>query len=126
MIIGCQNSLANTKEKQIIPPINNIDKNISSTKVEIGIASYYANRFHNRPTASGELYNKNSLTGAHKTLPFGTKVKVTRVSNNKSVIVRINDRGPYSKKRVIDLSYKGAKEIGLIRDGITKVKIEVL
>jgi len=91
-----------------------------------GMASYYADKFEGKPTASGELYDREVLSGAHKTLPFGTMVKVTRASNDKSVIVRINDRGPYSKKRVIDLSYRAAQEIDLILAGVAKVKVEVL
>lgn len=90
------------------------------------MASYYANKFQGKPTASGIPYDKDSLTAAHNSLPFGTKVKVTMLSTRKSVTVCINDRGPYSKKRVIDISYRAAKEIGLLQAGVAKVKLKVL
>ncbi|MFN3403552.1 MAG: septal ring lytic transglycosylase RlpA family protein [Cytophagaceae bacterium] len=92
---------------------------------QIGTASFYANKFHGRKTASGEKYSKNAFTAAHNTLPFNSYVKVTNLSNQKSVIVRINDRGPFVKSRIIDLSYVAAKEIGIISSGTGKVKIEL-
>lgn len=91
-----------------------------------GIASYYADKFVGRTTADGSKYKHNKLTAAHKTLPFDTKVKVTNLSNKKSVIVVINDRGPFVKGRIIDLSKSAAKKLDFIDDGITKVKIKVL
>ncbi len=91
-----------------------------------GKASYYADKFEGRKTASGEVYKSKKLTAAHKTLPFGTKVKVTNLANNKSVIVIINDRGPFTKGRIIDLSKSAAQKIDGIRDGIMDVKIEVI
>ncbi len=91
-----------------------------------GIASFYADKFVGRTTASGEKYKHNKLTAAHKTLPFGTKVKVTNLSNKKSVVVIINDRGPFVKGRIIDLSKSAAKKLDFINQGITKVKIKVL
>ncbi len=91
-----------------------------------GKASYYANKFEGRKTASGEVYHANKKTAAHKTLPFGTMVKVTNLDNNKSVVVRINDRGPFVKGRIIDLSKSAAKQIDGIKAGIMHVKIEVL
>jgi len=93
---------------------------------EYGLASYYGGEFHGRKTASGEAYDQGKLTCAHRDLPFGTRVKVTNVENKKSVIVRVNDRGPWVSGRVIDLSYAAAKEIGMIQKGVVKVKIEVL
>ena len=93
---------------------------------EYGDASYYNDKYHNQSTASGELYDKNAMTAAHKSLEFGTRVKVTRLDNNKSVIVRINDRGPYKPGRIIDLSRKAAEKIDLITDGVTNVKVEIL
>ena len=93
---------------------------------ETGLASYYALSLHGRTTASGERYNKHAYTGAHKKLPIGTIVKVTSLKNNKSVKVRINDRGPFVKGRIIDLSTAAAKEINLLKDGITKVEIVAL
>ncbi len=93
---------------------------------EEGLASYYADKFHGRRTASGDRYHKNKLTAAHRTLPFDTKVKVTNLSNDSSIIVTINDRGPYAKGKIIDLSYYAAKELNFVKKGITKVKIEIL
>jgi rare lipoprotein A len=90
-----------------------------------GIASYYANKFQGKRTASGERYHKDSLTAAHKTLPFGTFIKVTNLKNDSTVILKVNDRiGTY--KRIIDVSYAGAAQLNFIRQGITKVKIETI
>jgi rare lipoprotein A len=91
-----------------------------------GMASYYGAKFQGRKTACGEIFDMNEYTAAHPKLPFHTLVKVTNLSNNKSVVVRINDRGPFTKKRIIDLSKAAASKIDLIRAGTTKVKIEVL
>ncbi len=91
-----------------------------------GEASWYGPGFNGKKTASGEIFDMNKLTAAHRKLPFGTKVRVTNLNNNKSVIVRINDRGPYKKGRIIDLSRKAAVQIGLAKSGIAPVKIEVL
>ncbi|MEQ8245375.1 septal ring lytic transglycosylase RlpA family protein [Fulvivirga sp.] len=95
-------------------------------QIQEGKASYYADKFEGKPTASGEKYKHSKLTAAHKTLPFGTVIKVTSVSNGKSVEVRINDRGPFVEGRVIDLSRSAAEKIGLIHVGIADVKIEVV
>ncbi len=95
-------------------------------KTDTGVASYYAVKFHGRKTASGEIFHKDSLTAAHKTLPFGTRVRVTNLKNNKSVIVKVNDRGMQGKKRIIDLSQAAAKELNMIGSGLIKVKVEVL
>jgi rare lipoprotein A len=91
-----------------------------------GIASWYGPGFHGRRTANGERYNQFSLTAAHKSLPFGTKVRVTNVNNGRSIIVRINDRGPYSGRRIIDLSAGAAKAVGLSYSGVGLVKLEIL
>lgn len=91
-----------------------------------GIASYYADKFVGRTTASGAIYKHNKLTAAHKTLSFGSKVKVTNLSNNKSVIVVVNDRGPFVKGRIIDLSKSAAQKLGFTEKGLTKVRIKVL
>ncbi|WP_295393030.1 septal ring lytic transglycosylase RlpA family protein [uncultured Thiodictyon sp.] len=91
-----------------------------------GRASYYHDRFNGRRTASGVPYNKNELSAAHKTLPLGTRVRVTDPRSGRSVIVRINDRGPYVRGRVIDLSRAAASEIGLVSKGVGKVQLEVL
>ena len=92
---------------------------------DTGYASYYANKFEGRRTANGERYRRKYFTAAHKTLPFGTLLKVTNPKNHKWVIVRINDRGPHHKKRLIDLSYKAAKHLGIVKSkGVIKVYIE--
>ncbi len=88
-----------------------------------GLASYYADSYEGKTTANGEIYRQNKITAAHKTLPFGTKVEVTNLSNNKSVVVRINDRGPYVNGRIIDLTKAAAKEIDMLGAGVVKVKI---
>ncbi|MBR5096408.1 MAG: septal ring lytic transglycosylase RlpA family protein [Treponema sp.] len=90
------------------------------------VASYYADKYHGRKTSNGEIFNMYDLTAAHKTLPFNTKVKVTNLSNGKSVIVRINDRGPFVKGREIDLSKAAAVKIGMIKSGTAKVSLEIL
>jgi rare lipoprotein A len=91
---------------------------------EEGQASYYADKFEGRATASGEIFQQRKLTAAHKTLPFGTEVRVTNLQNKKSVLVRINDRGPFVRGRIIDLSRAAAQEIDMIRAGIVPVRIE--
>lgn len=90
---------------------------------ETGLASFYADKYVGRKTSNGETFRQNKLTAAHKTLPFGTKVKVINQNNGKSVKVRINDRGPFIQGRIIDLSKKAAKKIDMVNDGVTKVRI---
>lgn len=92
----------------------------------IGVASYYGPGFVNRPTANGERFDPRAMTAAHRTLPFGTRVRVTNLENGRQVVVRINDRGPYRKGRVIDLSRAAARRLGFVEDGVTNVRIEVL
>jgi rare lipoprotein A len=91
-----------------------------------GIASYYNDKHHNKKTASGVIYNRDSLTCAHKTLPFGTKLLVTNLSNNKKITVVVTDRGPFIKGRTLDLSYAAANSIGMIKKGIQKVNYEII
>lgn len=91
-----------------------------------GQASWYGAYHHGKKTASGERFNQNALTAAHRSLAFGTRVKVTNTLNNKSVVVRINDRGPYSKGRIIDLSRAAAKKIDMIQRGVVPVQLQVL
>jgi rare lipoprotein A len=93
---------------------------------EEGLASWYAGKFQGRYTASGEIFDTNQLTAAHKSLPFGTLVKVTNLENTLSVIVRINDRGPFVEGRIIDLSRKAAAQIGLSAQGIVKVRLDIV
>jgi rare lipoprotein A len=99
---------------------------VASAQVQTGKASFYADKFEGVPTASGEKYRHNKLTAAHKTLPFGTKVRVTNLANNASVEVVINDRGPFVEGRVIDLSKSAAEKLGFILDGLADVTIEVI
>ena len=91
---------------------------------QTGKASFYAKKFNGRRTASGEKFRSSKRTAAHKTLPFGTKVKVTNMKNGKSVKVRINDRGPFVAGRIIDLSRKAARKIDMINQGVGTVKIQ--
>ena len=102
------------------------DKNKSTTLVGEGKASYYSDQFHGHKTANGETYNMNKLTAAHPSLPFGTWVRVTNMSNGKDIVVRINDRGPFVKGRIIDLSIHAATELGIIESGTAKVKLEAI
>lgn len=92
---------------------------------ETGIASWYGPEFHGRPTSSREIFDQNDLTAAHPTLPFGTMVLVTNLENGRQVTVRINDRGPFVKGRIIDLSYAAARLLGLVGPGTARVRIEV-
>lgn len=91
-----------------------------------GLASWYGREFHGRPTASGERYDMHELTAAHRTLPFGTRVRVTNLENGRSVRVRINDRGPFVDGRIIDLSYGAAKKIAMVKAGVVRVRLEIL
>jgi rare lipoprotein A len=102
---------------------------ISSSSADVstsGFASYYGRQYHGRRTASGERYNMHQMTAAHRSLAFGTKVKVTGLENNQSVIVRINDRGPFVRNRIIDVSLAAAQQLGLVRSGVGRVRLEVL
>ena len=92
----------------------------------LGLASYYGRNFHGRRTASGERYDMGALTAAHPDLAFGTRVEVTNLRNGRKVMVRINDRGPFVKGRIIDLSYAAAKQIGMLSQGVVKVSIRVM
>lgn len=103
-----------------------VTTSIAATGVISGVASWYGPGFHGRKTASGERYNMDALTAAHKSLPFGTRVRVTNRNNGKSVVVKINDRGPYVGGRVIDLSRGAARTIGMIGSGTAKVTVEIL
>lgn len=94
--------------------------------LQTGIASYYGADFHGRKTANGERYDRNDLTAAHRTLDFNTRVRVTNITNGRIVVVRVNDRGPYAKGRIIDLSEEAGRQIGLDVSGVAKVKLEVL
>lgn len=94
--------------------------------VQTGIASWYGSDFHGGPTASGERYDMHSLTAAHPSLPFGTLVRVTNLRNGREVVVRVNNRGPYRRNRIIDLSKEAARQLGMVGAGLAKVQVEVL
>ena len=95
-------------------------------ETQSGLAAYYSRRLNGRRTASGERFDNGALTTAHQTLPYGTKVKVTNVKNNKSVVLRVNDRGPTQPGRILDVSRAAAQRLGFVRAGLTEVKIEVV
>jgi rare lipoprotein A len=99
---------------------------LSTAQISTGVASYYANKFDGRRTSSGEVFRQDSLTAAHKNLPFGTMLKVTNLSNDSVVYVKVNDRLPQSSKRMIDLSLTAAKQLNFVRKGLTQVKIEIV
>ncbi len=92
--------------------------------IAYGKASYYGDDFHGKKTASGEIFNKWEFTCAHRTLPFGTRLVVTNLANKKAVVVRVNDRGPFVKGRIVDLSYAAAQKIGMLGTGVVRVKVE--
>ncbi|MBD8573582.1 septal ring lytic transglycosylase RlpA family protein [Pseudomonas syringae] len=93
---------------------------------ETGKASWYGARHHGKRTASGEAFNQNALTAAHRELPFGSRVKVTNLTNQRSVVVRINDRGPNTRGRLIDISKKAAEQLGMVRSGTATVRVQGL
>src|SRR5262245_66003415 len=95
-------------------------------EAQVGVASYYGRAHDGRRTASGERFDMHAMTAAHPTLPFGTRVRVTNLTNGRRAVVRINDRGPHKGKRIIDLSYAAARELGLVGAGVAKVRLEVV
>lgn len=105
-------------------------KQIESIKnhpnTQIGIASYYGKKFHKKRTANGEIFNMYKVSAAHKSYPLGTKVRVTNLENGKSIKLAINDRGPFVKGRIIDLSYKAARKLDFVNQGTVKVRIDVI
>ena len=110
-----------------VPPFSSAGQTaLVNGHAEAGIASYYHDRFHGRITASGERFDQEALTAAHRTLPFGTTVRVTRNDTGKSVVVRINDRGPFRTERIIDLSRAAADRLGMLDSGLVAVSVEVI
>jgi rare lipoprotein A len=103
------------------PPPSSLER-----EVQVGFASFYDSHFHGARTASGQRYDEKALTAAHRTLPFGTRVQVTNLSNGRSVVVTITDRGPFARGRVIDVSRRAARKLDFLRDGTTRVRLEVL
>jgi len=98
----------------------------SQEKIQKGKASYYASRFEGRLTANGEVFSNDSLTAAHPTLPFGTKVKITNIENGKEVVLRVNDRGPFVEGRIVDVTQKAAEKLGFYHQGICIVSLQIL
>lgn len=101
-------------------------KSFSTAAVQYGIASYYSNKFQGRATANGELFDQQKMTCAHNSLPFGTWLKVTNLRNNRSVVVRVNDRLNYRNHRLVDLSRSAASQLGYVKHGLARVKVTVL
>ncbi len=122
--------LNHTRTNAYISRMTDNDKNTPTTdsipSSFRGLASYYGNEFNGRMTSSGELYDQNRFTAAHRTLPFGTFLLVTNLKNNTSVVVRINDRGPFKMERVLDLSQAAAEELDMLRDGVLEVAVHVI
>lgn len=92
---------------------------------QVGMASYYGKKFHGRPTSSGEIFDMYGMTAAHNSLPLGSQIQVTHLGNHRSVIVTVNDRGPFVEGRILDLSYGAAKKLGMIEEGVAEVRIDV-
>jgi rare lipoprotein A len=99
---------------------------VPKEKTEIGVASWYGQEFQGNTTASGEVFDLNGLTAAHLTLPFGTTIRVTNLKNSKDILLRVNDRGPFIARRVLDVSWAAAKHLGFVHSGTTQVRIEVV
>jgi rare lipoprotein A len=108
----------------VLTPIGSTEAEPVAPPAITGHASWYGDEFARRPTASGQRFDPGKLTGAHRTLPLGTRVRVTNLTNGRSVLVTINDRGPYTRRREIDLSYGAARALGMLRSGIARVRIE--
>jgi rare lipoprotein A len=109
-----------------VSAFGSLDAISGETRETVGNASWYGGKFHGRTTANGEQFDMNGLTAAHRSLPFGSKVRVTNQATNDSVVVRINDRGPFVGNRVIDLSRAAAKAVRLIGPGVAPVRLQVL
>ena len=99
---------------------------VPSEQHEIGLASWYGQEVEGNQTASGEAFDSNRLTAAHHTLPFGTTIRVTNLRNHKSILLRVNDRGPHLGKRLLDVSWAAAKHLGFVHSGMTRVRVEVV
>lgn len=128
MITSCLGLLLSCGEKRTVraaapPPPPTVS---SAAGVEVGLASWYGHPYHGRSAASGETYDMEQLTAAHRTLPFGTLVRVVNLANSKTVDVRINDRGPFVDDRIIDLSHAAARAIDLVGPGTARVRLEIL
>lgn len=126
-LVGCSStSRFNSQNKNLKETTTRINPENSSGIAMKGLASYYGPKYHGRKTASGEVFDMYQLTAAHKQLAFGTKLKVTNISNGKSVVVKVNDRGPFVGNRILDLSYEAAKQLDMLSSGVAEVKLEII
>ena len=126
IVSGCASSPRFTRERSGGSNAHGASGDSKSLKTMEGIASYYADDFNGKKTANGETYNMYKMTAAHRSLPFNTKVKVTNLDNKRSIIVRINDRGPFKLERIIDLSMAAATQLGMKGTVTANVKLEVI
>ena len=126
IVSGCASSPRFTRERSAGSSTHAAGSDSKSLKTMEGIASYYADDFNGKKTANGETYDMYKMTAAHRTLPFNTKVRVTNLDNKRSIIVRINDRGPFKLERIIDLSLSAATQLGMKGTGTANVKLEVI
>ena len=131
LVIGCAVAglIALSAKSEARSSVSNLPPRTSvepKEKPETGEASWYGEEFEGNPTASGEIFDSNGLTAAHPSLPFGTTVRVTNLNNSKKILLRINDRGPYFGRRLIDVSRSAAKRLGFLDSGTTPVRVEVV
>lgn len=130
IVFSCSSSPRFTKERFAEPKVSSgkpPGKNsLGKPSTAEGLASYYADDFHGKKTANGEIFDMHKLTAAHRSYPFDTKVKVTNLDNGKSVVVRVNDRGPFKLERIMDLSLGAAEALDMTRAGTAKVRLEVV
>ena len=120
------NSTPDSKQEKAPEQIQDTAKPIKARKFQVGKASWYGRIFQHKQTASGEPFDMYQFTAAHRTLPLGSWIKVTNLKNDRSVVVRINDRGPVLKSRIIDLSYSAAKMLGMGHDGVDRVRLDLV
>jgi rare lipoprotein A len=126
LLLACASKRLVSVERRIPPSEQKMVKKEAAQAVQYGIASWYGKDFHGKPTSSGEVYDMYQLTCAHNTFPLGTMVMVTHIENGKSVELKVNDRGPFVKDRIIDLSYAAAQIIGMYEKGTAYVKVEAI
>ncbi len=126
IVSGCASSPRFTRERSAGSNTHETSVDSKSLKTMEGVASYYAEDFNGKKTANGETYDMYKMTAAHRTLPFNTKVRVTNLDNKRSIVVRINDRGPFKLERIIDLSLAAATQLGMKGTGTANVKLEVI
>ena len=125
LITGCS-AHPRFRDKPVPKRYEDRPANLKKGQTWRGLASYYGPKFHGKKTANGEVFDMHALTAAHKTLPFGTILEVTNLSNSRKCRVRINDRGPFIEGRIIDLSMGSAKKIDMIKDGVIKVELKII